>query len=1505
MVDFASIRAHRGSQHSAFEELVVQLVRRRPPSGAKEFRRIEGSGGDAGVEALWILNDGSETGFQAKFFLRVRDIDWAQIDASVKTTLSKRPNVTTYYIAIACDLTDKGGTKGRGRTGWSAWEIHLRRWQKRATELNRTIQFVPVTASELIDWIAQPSAAGLARYWFGADVLSLNWFSERIHIASADLGERYTPEQHVVVTASLVFDGLARSLALRTRLREAISATKKHGVRARREQLPESVLAGSAKAADALDRVYAIDTELAADATTRWNLEQWLTDVRLAQDALDTLDQCLRESEPQQLTKESGSSGNTVREDWSYFRYRVREAEHSVRGLNGVLSSTALQCDASRVLILTGEAGTGKSHLLAAEAHRSLAEGRPALLFLGQQFSQGNPWDQCVRSLGLPMWPRDEMLGALDAAGEAHGARLLILVDAVNEGAGANLWKNYLSGFIEELASYKNIALVVACRSEYVPYAIPKLVFDSYPRVELRGFTTFEEQEAAAIQYLDRRGIVRPAGPLLAPEFSHPLFLKATSNALLMNGETVFPRGLRGALKILGFYLDSVGRNLLPIDAEPVDLSDELRRALSALAAYMAEFQLDYVPIQESRQVVTNAFAPRIPPSGLTWLDVLLRNGIIRQDPDPSRQNDDEFAAHDDVIRVAFQRFQDHLIAKSILIGVTTSDQLFRAGGKLEWLGAGERHYERSGLLEALSIQIPESLGQELVDILPGGAERWWEEWGVQEGFTQSVRWRAIQTSSGSSTFTDRSLALLNALRNFDDLGPRLLLEVAAVNDHPWNAELLHRNLWKWDLPKRDRLWSRALAFATDDEDHPIHRIITWSTGGRLDMADGETLRLVALVLTWTCATVSRPIRDKATRGLSRILCAAPQLHHDLLKTFVSVNDPYVLERFLSASYGAASRLRADQRLELIASSTFKFIFSDGRPPCHLLSRDYALGTLEIAQSCGKLSPDIEIAKAKPPYLESGKLRAPSKATLDRMRDKVGDRSIYWSCDTHGDFGCYEIAPSVSKFTATRLKEPPPLTRENKLTLFEAQVVKIDAQRAEAFATLRKAVRSIWNLDISGSELSITITRRRIEGALFKAEQAEAAFLELLSAGERTRYIDEVQSHLFGIDGRRRHKEPPTFKPGWAQRWVTNRAYLLGWTKDQFGEDRVPGYSSGRERSTVERVGKKYQWIAIFELLARLSDGYWLKGEWGALPRPYAYPTDISYHRDVDVTLPADADVEQPADCDWWRVDFKFRSIENNELAAWVAADDSWQEARESIFREDDARQKWVTLNSYQGRTENHADHHEVAREFDMRRQAFLFVQSLVVQKSNLAASFAAFKSSKPSDGWRLGPDEIYDGPFWGELGWRGTWPNLGWRSDFDLPKGVLGLKPIAEYIWESHLDRSRPNGVRLLFPVPELIAGLHLRYPDSRHPRIGKNTDGEPIFVHHEAAYDGSHASVVRRDAFAQFLIDQDLGCLWFVFGERNAWPDGRARSAPRRWFGRIVSFDGVKTRTFEWERS
>jgi hypothetical protein len=61
--------------------------------------------------------------------------------------------------------------------------------------------------------------------------------------------------------------------------------------------------------------------------------------------------------------------------------------------------------------------------------------------------------------------------------------------------------------------------------------------------------------------------------------------------------------------------------------------------------------------------------------------------------------------------------------------------------------------------------------------------------------------------------------------------------------------------------------------------------------------------------------------------------------------------------------------------------------------------------------------------------------------------------------------------------------------------------------------------------------------------------------------------------------------------------WVANRALSFGWTAERFPGNR---YLSGRSEQggRIERIGKKYQRIAMMELLARLADNFWIKPQW-------------------------------------------------------------------------------------------------------------------------------------------------------------------------------------------------------------------------------------------------------------------------------------------------------------------
>jgi hypothetical protein len=94
-IDFSEIRPYRGSQNQAFEELVCQIVRRTVAADDRTWRRLDGAGGDGGVEAYYDP-PGGRVGLQAKYFTRTAVIGWTQIRDSFRAALVNHPTLTTY-----------------------------------------------------------------------------------------------------------------------------------------------------------------------------------------------------------------------------------------------------------------------------------------------------------------------------------------------------------------------------------------------------------------------------------------------------------------------------------------------------------------------------------------------------------------------------------------------------------------------------------------------------------------------------------------------------------------------------------------------------------------------------------------------------------------------------------------------------------------------------------------------------------------------------------------------------------------------------------------------------------------------------------------------------------------------------------------------------------------------------------------------------------------------------------------------------------------------------------------------------------------------------------------------------------------------------------------------------------------------------------------------------------------------------------------------------------------
>jgi hypothetical protein len=1458
-----------------------------------------------------VLADGTEHGIQAKFYTKADKIDWSSIDKSISTALATHPRLTKIYIAIACPLT--GATQRKSKAGrlsvsaWDKWEGHKAKWTLAAAALGREVAFEPWSSSDLEELLTRPQMVGLTEYWFGGIELSPKWLRAQADRTIAALDERYHPEDHVNVSVNEVFEGLLRTEEFRDQL-----------VKARNEVLARSALsplpatypkAIATKLAEVTAALAAFRSETAALESADWepwSFSAWehrcemLTRVissaaRLARDHSDEL-------RATAAAKQQGSSPPYPSHDPDYAQAElVVDSLSVIRAAVGhlyeLLVDRSRHAAEKRFVFLDGRAGSGKSHLIASIVERALEAGIPALFFIGTDFTQhGTIEQQILGRLEIADQRFDALLGALDAKAEAEGTRALVAIDAVNEGAGATLWRPALQAMAQRILAFPRLALCVSCRREYVSHLLMPGARSMAAVVEIRGFETEDELERAAKVYMDRRGIVRPAAPWLNPEFSNPLFLRTTCLALQREGRSQFPRGMRGTNEVLAFFLESTARHL----GTDYDGSDVLiaptQKALLDLASAMAERRSDNVDLANAHAIANGAFAGYAPPPGKTWLETLRYRGLLRIDPNPDLNPADPLRLLPDVVAFSFQRFQDHLIAHALLRDVSSAAGLFDPGAPLAFVLDGQGvHWRWRGVFYAAYVHIADRFGVELVDCLPGGAGQWWDVWEVQDAFVESVRWRS------TGAFTDRTRNCLNSVeRNIEDI-VSLLIELAVVSEHPWNATFIHRNLLARPLAKRDAFWTLAINHAFDASGHPAVRLADWASNAG-SSADESVLELAATMLAWFCTSTSGELRDRSTKALTAIFLRTPAIPERVFISFRTCDDLYVVERLAAALYGAALRTYDATQLRTFSRVVWSHVFETGNPPLSMLARDYARGVIELASASKALDAGVDVARCRPPYRSTPPTFNLSANQVDARAARLGAESITRSCyNGLADFGRYTVENRIERFARAPMAGPRPETAQESAARFEKEF----AQRPDvlvAIDVLRQAYRQrkiTFDLE-TFSPISPVEDNRRVA-------KARSALAALLTKTERKRYNQQAEAWTSGqgqsswiIPGKPGKGE--VIDASKAKVWIANRAMSLGWTKRLFPTDR--SYGEDRVRgSRTERIGKKYQRIAFGELLARLADNYWLAPDYGEPAKLYDNPLDVEFVRDIDPSiLPTDFVGSRRAGIP--RVPLlQSVDVPAGQRRAWVREAGLAERALAFATGSDLGSNDWLALYRYASCDIDWKTGNKTC-DTPWQQTEFYFASLLLLPEAD-RNRFLSETQANAEDFHDWLPRNSVDGPFLRELGRRDTWPCDPWRELHSRDAGrrmYRAIRASVGYQWESHLDGSLPDGVQCNLPTPWMMSQLGLRFaPDDLALLV--DPDGAPTAFAASEAH--SQFAFVHRTSLMRLAASHRLVPIITVIGERMAIAAPSARSLGTRVrYNGILWFEGDEQRTRSWSK-
>ena len=1384
-IEWTKLRSYNGDQRNAFEELVCQLARAEGIESKQKFVRVATP--DAGVEAYCILDNGDEFGWQAKFFSSMGDSQWNQLKESFETALSKHPRLTRYYICIPLDRADARISSRKSLL--DRWDEKVTAWTKIANRQGRKIEFEYWGDSEIFDRLSKSEHAGRRYYWFGQEEFSDSWFSQKLEESISNLGVRYTPELNFQLPISWSLQGLSRDKCFQfqfnTCFRKLQTEFNNHMLRMGIVELQAEIQEIYLLYNQITSLISQIDfVEVSIIPQDR--LTNLLDAMR---DKISTLINKLYEYGARKSDHGEGASSIHFSSTHNFEINKLRKLKESILHFRKFISSSSVSLSNRPVLILCGEAGVGKSHLLADIARNREKQGAYTLLLLGQQFATTeDPWTQ-IRKLLQLQCDRDTFLGALNAKAEASGARALILIDAINEGRGKSIWKDHISGFITALKRFPNVGLVLSLRTSYEKLLIPDI--DSLGATKLihSGFSGYEYN--ASKLFFDHYQIKQPSIPLLHQEFSNPLFLKLFCEGLFKKGLHEIPIGYEGISNILNFYLDAVNEKISDKYNYPRKLS-LAHKVLKRIAERIAETNNSYLSYEDAFSFIENLEESRSILDKPQFFQDLISEGLLTENI-----YWDKGGNPIEGIYIAYERFSDHLRASYLLEkylykgnpNETFSDRNNKLGCVLS-----DRYstYHNTGLIEALSIQLPEKINRELYEV----AEHAKAFEPVISGFIKSIIWRKKETLS------DKQISYINATIKGTEYEKDFIDTILLVTSNPghyFNSDFLHNVLVPLSMADRDAWWTQLIHDmypGASDTPTTIRRIIdwVWIDDTRESLSD-ESVRLMSQTMIWFLVSCNRILRDSSTKALICLLRDKILVLMQLMERFKEVNDPYVLQRIYAVAYGCAVRTDNIEILKPFGELVFELIFNTEEVVPDILLRDYAKGIIEYAVFKGHKF-EFDLDRIRPPFRSKLPDSFPSNEDIDRyefdhtQKGFTGVTNIINSMTTeygrgvggYGDFGRYVFASALSH----------------------------------------------WNIDVDG--LSNLAVQQIVE-----------------------KYGYDIEKH-----GR---------------------------------FDQSIGYME-RHSHHEERIGKKYQWIAFHELLARVSDSCTFSyNRYGDNLEPlYDGPWE-PFVRDIDPTITLRRNEKKKTAKNW----FPPLSYSNWEHSNrdWVHLKDDLLNPIDQVLVVDEHGVEWLVLDMCSDWSE--PDPLDEKGSNSPKKRLVYDLSSHIVHKENLPKILGSLKNSNLR-GCGLSESKIRYEMFSREYYWSSAnntfkseyYGGNNWGNFYDRRTNQKLICKVAktaiEYLWEIEYDHSKDGSISFYKPAELVFRLLNLQYTDIEG--ILANTEGEVICFDPSIKYNMPKCLLVRKKDFFEILDANNLSVFWSILGEKQVFGPS---IKPSKWAGRL----------------
>lgn len=1158
---------------------------------------------------------------------------------------------------------------------------------------------------------------------------SYDWFVKQNNEQIKNLGNRYLPDLNISTNTSRIFDALAKNNEFYRRLEDktdsflvAVNQTKLKECKDLTDSIRkhiESVLQGTEK------------------EFKRKELISYATEI-----------QCIIQKNIDDLLSKKDRDGNKI----YFLREGYEQSEHYIE----YLKSNEVRASIEPYVLIYGEGGCGKSHLLADAVRKRNTNNYKSVFFLGQHFKgQTNPMLSMMQLIDSKDTFED-FLYNLNKIGEQENSRVVIFIDALNEGDGKTIWKDHLSGMLEKIKRFPWIALVMTIRSEYIRHLFieNKELKQEFLRVHHRGFRHIRYE--AIKKYFTFYNIEYMEIPFENLEFENPLFLRLFCEAY--QGESVNLTGIN--LKdVYEKYLEKINERISYM-CEVNYRYKIVQKIIRNIVAYKFEKNTgnNVISIDEVMDIVLELQQKYACKKDL--LEQLLSEGILTQNI---------LGSGDEYIYITYERMEDYIYA----------EKLCEELKKMPTESFSKQYkdlIQNPGILNCFAIEAVQTDGKEIFEIYDGTNSN------VKEAFIESLKWRKDKVINKNVKGYINNCILKDGYVYIKFIDTLIL--VGTRKDYAYNADKLTDFAYGMTMPNRDACFIPIFNQILQDDECSINRLLDWG----IEIKENEeildeTIRLASLTLSVFLITSNRLLRDKATKAMINILKGHIDIVIYLIKRFKGIDDPYVVERLYAVAFGCIMSEQDNNKIHALAKVVYQNIFAAEVVYPNILVRDYALNIIDYAvYRLGK--GDFDIKKCEPPY----NTLMPVIPTDEEISGYKYDYN----------------APSFKDY--------------------------------------------YWAQNSIISSMHVEYSRDGRSGGY----------------GDFGRYI--FQSYFRQWEGLNYND---------LENIAVKRIFDMGYDVEKHGQfDRRIG--GGRTSSNkIERIGKKYQWIALYELAANVSDNFKMKmedSEYTGKAEAYcrgAYEPNI---RNFDPTISLmPVGTEKTIHEKLYKMPFI-----NHEK--WLENFDDLPLMEKMVCQTLNTR-KFLLLNGWYSWDDKKKMGDEKYQ--NPLKDMWVQINSYIVKKdrlndyiSNLKnADFMGRYLSEPNDNYSLYNKEYYwsqgyrffQNPYYGgeEL------TSLEKHGDkyAELPNVLV---PTVKYLTEREGDLLYEDSHSTWYkPCLELFEGLSMQYGKENSVLYGKN--GKILCFDSIELLKEDIGFFISQEEFLEFLDQKEYGIFWTVLAEKR----------------------------------